>query len=99
MSMPTHHKGKALSSSSELIALNDEPSATPSPVTHASTSKDEDWLYALTVLQSLSLQENNHAASHIGGALMTKTDSRHLLSRPFAMLFQDYCNKTIMVKC
>ncbi|GMN40478.1 hypothetical protein TIFTF001_009704 [Ficus carica] len=41
-------------------------------------------------LPSLSLYENHHATSQIGGALMTEADSCCLLSLPFAMLYQDY---------
>ena len=76
---PIHHKGKAPTSSFELITLDDEHSTTPMLVTCASIPKppeykreDEEWHFALLIPQGLSLQENHHATSQIGGALMTE---------------------------
>lgn len=103
---PTPLKGKAHFSSSEPIILDDEHLATPLPVARTSTPrppkrkrKDQEWRFALTVLQGLSLKDNHHAAYQIGEVLMTEADSHCLLSQPFALLYQGYCSKTIQVKC
>lgn len=97
-------RGKAPTSSSEPIALDDEPSVTPLPVARASTLRlpkhkreDEEWHFALTVPQGFSLQKNHHTASQIGGALMTEADSCRLLSQPFTVLCKDYYGRVIQV--
>ncbi|GMN55596.1 hypothetical protein TIFTF001_024715 [Ficus carica] len=80
----TPSKSKAPTSSSEPIMLDETPLTTLSPVACASTFRppkckreDEEWRFALAVLQGLSHQENHYVAYHIGCQITDREGQSH----------------------